>query len=321
MNPLRFGLIGCGQFGAFLARAAVATGRLQLVAATDSDAARADTLAAEHQAAACADAAALLAHPAVDVVLIATPPALHMQHAIAAARAGKPVFLEKPMAIGEHACEAINAAVREAGVNLMVGHVLRYFEPYRAIAAAYRAGKLGRALHLSIWRLEHDFLNISPWKGQRAVSGGYLYEVAAHELDWLRAMLGEPTAIQAQITRQPSSAHQLEDTVALQLMFPGGAGVHYLGGAGFPRNEHGFHLRFEHATLNSDQAFDPARVQVASSTGLTAADLGFGDADPYSIELNAWLDSLATGSPPPITGEDAAQTVALIEAAYRAAGW
>ncbi|WP_018749571.1 Gfo/Idh/MocA family protein [Chitiniphilus shinanonensis] len=321
MNPLRFGLIGCGQFGAFLAKAAIATGRLRLVAATDSDAARADALAAGHGATACPDTAALLAHPEVDAVLIATPPALHMQHAIAAARAGKPVFLEKPMALGERACQTINAAVREAGVNLMVGHVLRYFEPYRAIAAAYRAGRLGRALHLSLWRLEHDFLDISPWKGQRAVSGGYLYEVAAHELDWLRAMLGEPTAIQAQITRQPSSAHQLEDSVALQLVFPGGTGVHYLGGTGFPRNEHGFQLRFEYATLTSDQAFDPARVQVASSAGLTVADLGFGDADPYALELNAWLDSLQAGTPPPITGEDAARTVALIEAAYRAAGW
>ncbi|BCL74802.1 hypothetical protein JHS3_05380 [Jeongeupia sp. HS-3] len=318
-SDLRLGLIGCGQFGAFLAATAEKTGSARVVAVTDVDPARTAKLAALHSARACADEQALLALGEVDAVLIATPPAQHQGNAINAARAGKHIFLEKPMALGEAACAEINAAVRDAGVSLMVGHVLRYFEPYRSIARAYRTGKFGRALHFSFWRLEHDFLQISPWKGQRAGSGGYLYEVAAHELDWLRTVLGEPLAVQAQISKRPAS-HELEDTVALQLAFAGGTSVHYLGGTAFPANSHGYCLRFEHATLSSDVAFDPARLRIESTTGLSPDDLEFDTTDPYLLELNDWIASLDSGTPP-ITGDDAAATIALIESAYRSAGW
>ncbi|GHD56907.1 Gfo/Idh/MocA family protein [Jeongeupia chitinilytica] len=321
MNRVRLGLIGCGQFGLFLASTAVQTGRTRIVAVTDVDPARSAKAAALLGARACADEAALLALSELDAVLIATPPAQHCDNAVRAAGAGKAVFLEKPMALGNAACEAINAATAAANVPLMVGHVLRWFEPYRAIADLYRAGRLGRALHLSFWRLERDFLNIAPWKAQRAGSGGYLYEVAAHELDWLRTLLGEPESIETQIGKQQPSPHEIEDTVALQLRFADGASAHYLGGTAFPGNSHGFCLRFEHATISSDVAFDPARVRLTSPTGLTLDDLAFSDADPYRQELDAWLDSLAAGQAMPVTGADAAATVRLIESAYRAGRW
>ncbi|AOY02001.1 Gfo/Idh/MocA family protein [Jeongeupia sp. USM3] len=321
MMHFRLGLIGCGQFGMFLAQTAVQSGRARIVAVTDVDPARGAKAAAQFGARACADDAALLGQPGLDAVLIATPPAQHRDNAIRAARSGKALFLEKPMALGNAACEAINAAAAESGAPLMVGHVLRWFEPYRAIADLYRSGRLGRALHLSFWRLEHDFLGISPWKGQRAGSGGYLYEVAAHELDWLRTLLGEPEAIGTQISKRLPSPHELEDTVALQLRFADGASAHYLGGTAFPDNSHGFCLRFEHATISSDAAFDPARVRLASPAGLTLDDLAFSTVDPYRQELDAWFDSLAAGRPAPVTGTDAAATVRLIESAYRAGGW
>ncbi|HSC81438.1 MAG TPA: Gfo/Idh/MocA family oxidoreductase, partial [Chitinolyticbacter sp.] len=242
------------------------------------------------------------------------------EHAITALRAGKQVFLEKPMALSETDCAAINQACTASGRQLMVGHVLRWFEPYRAIAAAYRSGQLGRALHGSFWRLEHDFLQIAPWKGQRAGSGGYLFEVAAHELDWLRSVFGEPRSVAADIDKRPPSMHELEDRVALQLVFADDFGVHYLGGTGFSANSHGFCLRFEHATIESDAAFDPARIRITQH-GAHPITLDFSPTDPYRAELDAWLDSLAQQQAMPVSGADAAATVALIASAYRAAGW
>lgn len=322
MNPVSFaiGLIGCGQFGHFLAQAAMGTGRIGLKAVCDQDQQRAAHLATELDAEACDGVAALCARPDIEAVLIATPPAHHAAHAIAALQAGKHVFLEKPMALSEADCTAINHACAESGRQLMVGHVLRWFEPYRAIAAAYRAGLLGQALHGSFWRLEHDFLKIAPWKGQRAGSGGYLFEVAAHELDWLRSVFGEVQSIAAGIDKRQPSTHQLEDRVALQLGFADGFCVHYLGGTGFPANSHGFCLRFENTTIESDAAFDPARVRITEH-GPHPITLAFSAIDPYRAELDAWLDCLATQQTMPVTGEDAAATVALIASTYRHAGW
>jgi len=223
------------------------------------------------------------------------------------------------MAIGTAACAEINAAVRKAGLTLMVGHVLRYFEPFCTITRLAREGFFGKAYHADVWRLERDYLRLAGWKARRTSSGGYLYEVGAHELDWLRQLFGEPGVVHALVRKELSSENEIEDRVAVQIGFETGALGSYLGGAGFPHQDHGFCLRFERATLRSAQAFDPRALNIAGM--VRPVELTFSSEDPFEAEMRDWLTCLSEGKPMTITGEDAAKTVALIEAAYASAEW
>jgi predicted dehydrogenase len=254
-------------------------------------------------------------------VIIALPTFLHRESVIRAAEAGKHIFLEKPMALNLADCRKMTASVEKAGLTLMVGQVLRYFEPFRTITRWSQTGRLGKPLHGAIWRLERDFLRLAPWKGRRSLSGGYLYEVGAHELDWMRCLFGEPAAVQALVQKAQPAEHEIEDIVSVQIRFDSGAAGSYLGGTVFPYTEYGFCLRCENATIRSADAFDPqaASVEWLGEAGPETIGLVFEAANPFEAEIRDWLASLAAGSRAPISGEDASRTVALIEAAYESA--
>jgi len=171
---LRVGLWGCGGMGNLLARALVATGDAQLVAAYDlrSDAA-AETVR-EHGGRAVASAEALLSTPGLDGVMIALPSYLHAPAVLQAANAGVGIFCEKPMALNAADCRRMIAAARDRGVALMVGHVMRYYEPYRSILRWQAEARFGRLFAASIWRF-FDGRRMAVkggWQASRDKSGG-----------------------------------------------------------------------------------------------------------------------------------------------------
>jgi predicted dehydrogenase len=318
---IQIGVLGCGMMGQTLAQAVAASGMGRVRAVFDVDPAKSAALAELHGAEAAASEEALLATDGLQAVIIALPTFLHRESVLKAAEAGKHIFLEKPMAFGLADCREMTAAVEKAGVTLMVGHVLRYFEPFRTITRWSGAGRFGKPLHGAIWRLERDYLRLAPWKGRRSLSGGYLYEVGAHELDWMRCLFGEPAAMQAVVQKAQPAEHEIEDIVSVQIQFDSGAAGSYLGGVGSPSTEYGFCLRYEKATVRSANAFDPQAVKVEwlGETGQEPTELDFEGADPFEAEICDWLANLNRGSQIPITGEDASRTVALIEAAYEGA--
>jgi predicted dehydrogenase len=315
--PIHIGLIGCGNIGSVHAGAIQGSGIGLLTAVYDVDPARAQALATRYRAHACQSESELLARDDIHAVLIATPTALHADTAIRAAAAGKAIFLEKPMCLTSVDCERVLAAVRGHGVSLMVGQVLRYFEPFRSILEWSRAGWLGKALHVHIWRMEKDFLNIADWKRSRAMSGGFLYEVSCHEFDFLRVLIGEPIQVEAELHKAAGATHEIEDSVGVSMQYASGAIAQYIGGTGFPRTEYGFCLRFEKVMLESSDGFDPLALRATPAPGSTFSMLPFEREDPYYAEIRAWLECLLQDKPMPVTGQDAATTVALIEKIYR----
>jgi predicted dehydrogenase len=317
---IQIGLIGCGAMGRTLAQAVAATGLGRIRMVFDIDEAKSAAFVQVCPAEVSAAEEALFANPDLQAVILAVPPYLHKESVLKAASLGKHIFLEKPMALDLPACQEMNEAVRRGGLTLMVGHVLRYFEPFRTLTHWTQEGRFGRALHGELWRLEKDYLRLAPWKSRRALSGGYLFEIGAHELDWMRCLFGEPTGVQAAVQKTLPSEHEIEDLVSVQVQFDSGGIGSYLGGAGFPKTEYGFRLRFERATVCSENAFDPLAVKFDWMEGTEPQEISFGGGDPFEAEMHTWLASLLDGGPVPISGEDAEQTIALIEAAYASAG-
>lgn len=309
--------------GTSLARALVATGEASLAAVWDGRPEAAAELATRFQTAATRSAEELLAHPGLDGVIIALPPYLHAPSAVQAAEAGLHVFVEKPMALDTDSCQSMISAAARYGVQLMVGQVLRYYEPYRSILRWTAEQRFGTLFAASIWRVTTDkgFALEGHWRSSRAKGGGYLFEVSVHELDMLRCLMGQPQTVYAMQQKHRPRQHEIEDYVAVQTGFVQGGVANYEGGSGSHVGRYGFRLYYEGATLTSDAAFDPKALQIHRDDGQTPIPLHgeFASEHPVEAELRHWLAALRGEAPVPIPGQEGLATVAFVETAYRSA--
>lgn len=147
-RTLKVGVVGLGFFGARHARIYAEHPAAELVAVCDSDPARTAQVAAETGARGFDELRAMLALPDLDAVSICLPDRLHEQAAVAAARAGKAMLLEKPLAHDAAAARNIVAAVEAGGVRFMVGHILRFDARYVKTFHAAAPERLGRPIHV-----------------------------------------------------------------------------------------------------------------------------------------------------------------------------
>jgi predicted dehydrogenase len=312
--------------GRSLAQALVETGEARLAVVHDLIPEAASKVACEYGTRVAGSAGEMLATRSLDGVLIAVPPYLHIPAAIQAAQAGIDIFLEKPMSTHVAGCRQILDAARQHGVKLMVGQVLRYYEPYRSILRWRADGRFGDVFAASIWRMTNGQRWSRPgapatWRASRAKSGGYILEVGAHELDMLRCLMGQPETVYATLQKVLPYEHEMEDHIAVHVGFaPGGTAV-YEGGGGSMVSRYGFRLYMGSATLISDSAFDPTALQVYDRDGqiIESLDSEFTTEHPVQTELRGWLAALRGEAPIPIPGEEGLATVALAEAAYQSA--
>ena len=319
---LRIGLWGYGNMGNSLAQALMATKQAQLVTVYDVLPEAASKAAGLYEAHTADSAEALLAYPQLDGVIIALPPYLHASAAIQAAEAGLDIFVEKPMALTVLDCQRMIEASRERAVDLMVGHVLRYYEPYRSILRWHRQGRFGQIHAASIWRTTPGakWAVEGHWRASRAKSGGFLSEVAVHELDMLRCLLGKPETVYASEGKFMPWRHEMEDYIAVQIHFAAGD-ASFEGGGGTHVGRYGFRFCFEGATILSDSAFEPQALQVFDPQGakVEAVQSEFSADNPVQQELQDWLAALRGERAVPVPGDEGLANVALVEAAYRSA--
>ena len=246
-----------------------------------------------------------------------------------AAEAGLDIFCEKPMATTVDSCREMLSAVEHYNVKLMVGHVLRYYEPYRSIRSWAAEGRLGRLFAASIWRMTNGARwTTMPgnWRTLRAQSGGYLLEIGAHELDMLHCLMGRPETVYATEQKVLPYPHEMEDHIAVQIRFEEGGSALYQGGGGSSVPRYGFRFFFEGATLISESAFDPNVLQIYDREGreyetlCRELDVHLSHAaHPVEAELRAWIAALRGNAPIPISGKEGLATVVLAQAAYQSA--
>ena len=199
---LRMGFMGAGGMGTGLATAAAELDNCQIVCIQDPILERAQTLAEKTGAEYCQTNDELLARPDVEAVVIAPPNHLHKDLTVAAARAGKHAFCEKPMALNVADARAMIAACEQAGVKLMIGQVLRYLPPFVWIKEFIDAGNLGEPFAMQITRMGGHWNGgyvEGGWRMHRESCGGPLFEFSAHEIDFMRLILGEARSVYAHL--------------------------------------------------------------------------------------------------------------------------
>ena len=230
MTEVRWGIIGCGAVTEVKSGPAFGkVGRSRVVAVMRRDARLAADYANRHNVPRWyADATGLIEDPEVNAVYVATPPNMHKAYAIRCMEAGKPVYVEKPMALNAQECAEMLAASRANGTPLFVAYYRRRLPRFLKIRELIASGAcIGtpRFVTCMLHRpLEARYRNPAelPWTVMPEISGGGLFvDLACHTLDVLDFLFGEITSVRGHASSQ-SNAYPAEDCVSMSFLFRNG---------------------------------------------------------------------------------------------------
>ncbi|WP_421726135.1 Gfo/Idh/MocA family oxidoreductase [Bauldia sp.] len=325
---VRFCLVGGGRAGRV--HAATLTRHLSgaaITAVVDADegvrqAAEAD-FAPGHGYATIADA---LEDGGFDAVVITTPTFTHAELAVQAAKGGKHVFLEKPMALSLAECDAIIAACEEAGVRLQIGFMRRFDPEFRAAFERIEGGEIGQPMVVK--SLTHGPGLPPPWARDLAKSNGMLAEVNSHDLDCVRWLMGsDPIRVMSETANFKGKARGVDDpdfydTVLTQLRFDNGG----LGSvSGICPCDYGYDARVEIVGEKGIMQIGDMRGQAI----VACTDRDGGLRTPiyrtwpqrfawgYIEEMRHFVDCIREGRDPEPSGADGRWAVALVLAGRR----
>jgi UDP-N-acetyl-2-amino-2-deoxyglucuronate dehydrogenase len=224
---IRFGLLGCGRIAK--RHSDLLGGNhikgASLVAVCDPLRARADAIASKFGVPAHCGMDDFLARKDIDVVAVLTPSGMHPEHVIAAAKAGKHVVVEKPMALRLQDADAMIRACDEAGVKLFIVKQNRFNVPVVKAREALEAGRFGRLILGTVrvrWCRDQAYYDQDAWRGTWAYDGGVLTNQASHHVDMLEWFFGDVVSVHARAITALAKI-ETEDTAVATLKFKNGA--------------------------------------------------------------------------------------------------
>lgn len=220
----QIGIIGAGDYGEQHAQALAELSNVKLVAASRTNASALNDFTSKYGGTAYTDYQDLLNDNSVDIVVIATPHHFHTEIALATARAGKHILLEKPIAPTLQECEAIVQAVEDTQVKFMVGHVNHFVPAYQVAKQMLESGEMGEVV-LGLATMQKYWMadNRRNWHLNRQTGGGVWMTVGIHPLDRMIWLIDSPvTSVAAQLS---TSFHEqgADDTGMVFLRYASGA--------------------------------------------------------------------------------------------------
>jgi len=225
LDQVRWGIIGCGDVtevksGPGLQKAEGSS----LVAVMRRNGRLAEDYAKRHGVAKWySDAQALIDDPDVNAIYVATPPDSHATYVVAAAKAGKPVYVEKPMGRSYQECVSMVAACEEADVGLYVAYYRRALPRFLKIKSLIESGAIGDVRYVKIQQHQYlrddELAELKPWRVIESISGGGKFlDYGSHTLDIMAYLLGDITYVDGTATNG-GGAYDVEDTVTANLTF------------------------------------------------------------------------------------------------------
>jgi predicted dehydrogenase len=267
---------------------------------------------------------ALLADPGVDAVYIPLPNHLHLDWTIAAARAGKHVLCEKPLALTAGDAERMVEAADAAGVHLMEAFMYRHHPSWVAVGELVANGRIGRLAAVQTW---FSYFNDDPSNIRNVLDfgGGALYDIGCYCVNLSRLLFGgEPTRVTSAIRRDPTDGTDTLTSAILE--FDGGISsftcstrtetdqrVHIYGDAGRISIAIPFNIPPDRPTTISLTAGGDPPVAPATEV------MTFPTKDPYAAEVEAFSSAILDVGPTPVPPQDAVANLRVIESIFTAA--
>lgn len=260
-------------------------------------------------------------NPDIDAVYIVLPNSMHAEYTIRAAKAGKHVLTEKPMANTPRECEQMIAACREAKRKLMVAYRCRY-EPYnQALIKIAREGELGP---IKVVVSDHGFNIGDPtqWRLKRELAGGgSLMDIGVYALQAARYTTGEePTEVSAMSYTTPNDPRfgEVEETINFQLRFPSGALAQCTSSYGYAgQNRIRVIGTKGWAELEPATSYTGLRMKVRRGGVLEERDLG--QRDHFMAEMDHFSECVMKDQDPLTPGEEGLRDLKIMMAIYEAA--
>jgi 1,5-anhydro-D-fructose reductase (1,5-anhydro-D-mannitol-forming) len=338
-RTVRWGIVGCGWVARdYVAPGIVAAPHAELAALCDpDDRARGRIAALAPQAAPHADLDAFLATPGLDAVYVATPNHLHAPIVEAAARAGKHVLCEKPMATSVEDAERMVVACREAGVQYATAFDQRFQAYHRRLRDLIAAGRMGTITAVRIhyacwtpvdWRPPTDDGSHDNWRvDPNRAGGGAFIDLAPHGLDLTQYLLDDEIEEVACLLQRHVHAYPVDDGAALIGRLRGGA------------------LLTHNVAYNCPDAFPRRTLEIVGTEAMAIARNTMGqtpggslqlidhdgaienivvdpaaDVSPFQTQIAHFSRSVITNTPFPFTPERDLHTMRLLDAAQQGNG-
>lgn len=222
---VKFAIVGCGAIGSRHAAVVDAENRGKIAAFCDCEIAKAEHLSLKYGEVKCfSDYDEMLSSTDASVINICTPHGLHAEMAIKAARSGKHILVEKPMALTVADASAMIKAAEENNVHLMVVKQNRFNVPIALTKQAIDSGKLGRVFMVQcavLWNRHDGYYADSNWRGSKILEGGALYTQASHFIDLLNWWFGDVVDVQSEVATR-NHLIEIEDCGNALLTFDSG---------------------------------------------------------------------------------------------------
>jgi myo-inositol 2-dehydrogenase/D-chiro-inositol 1-dehydrogenase len=317
---LTFAQFGAGRIGAIHAANIAASGDARLKYIIDVNAGAAGALAKRHGAR-TGDTAIALADPEVDAVIIASSTDTHADLAIAAAKAGKAIFCEKPIDLSLKRVDKCLAAVAKARVPMLVGFNRRFDPNFRSLHERLRAGEIGSVEQVIITSRDPGLPPIEYLK----VSGGQFRDMTIHDFDMARWLLGEePAEVYAagSCLVDPAVAKVGDIDSAMIVMRTASGRLCHINNS--RRASYGYDQRIE---VHGSKGRLSAGNRIATTVEKADAQSVSADkplyffleryADAYRAELAAFIAAVRGKKPMPVGPQDGRQALVLAEAALK----
>jgi predicted dehydrogenase len=337
MKVWNIGIIGAGVIADFHARAIGDIENAKLTGFCDGGSGRAKELAEKYSVKAFADYQQTVESDYVDIVAITTPSGFHLEPAVAAAEAGKHVICEKPLEVTLQRCDAMIEAHKKSGTLLGGIFQSRFNDclvPLKEAIAGGRFGKITYAgAYIPWWRADEYYKD--SWHGTwKLDGGGALMNQSIHTVDLLIDLMGPVESVQAYIG---ALGHDIEteDTSTAAVRFVNGVlGVIYGTTASYPGQSRRIEITGTGGTaVYLDDSFGVWQFaeereedeQIRRKFGEAGSKTG-GASDPTAISyqghrrnIQAFIDSLESGRPFVLSGEESRKAVEVVLAIYKSA--
>ncbi|MCW0000901.1 Gfo/Idh/MocA family oxidoreductase [Pararhizobium sp. YC-54] len=318
----RWGLIGASTIAHEWVIDAIRAVGGDIVSVMSTSAERGAKYASDHGIAkSVISVAALVGDPDVQAVYISTTNELHRDQAIAAAKAGKHVLCEKPLAMSLEDAHAMIKAARDAGVVMATNHHLRGAATHRAMRDAIAAGKIGKPLAARVFHAVYLPPHLQGWRLDRPeAGGGVILDITVHDTDTLRFVLGDDPVEAVALGQYGGMAKAgLEDAAMGVLRFKSGLIAQFHDGFTTKYAETGFEVHGSDGSLvgrNCMSQKPVGTVTLRNADGET--ELPLDHRNLYENTLLAFDDAIAGKGKPLCSGEDGVWSLATGLAVMRA---
>ena len=242
VGRIRIALVGCGRISKNHLDAIAKVPEFVLVSVADSNAARASEIGSGHGVPGFGSLEEMLAQVPSDLVAVCTPSGLHPQHGVEAARAGRHVLTEKPMAISLAAADDLVQACDAASVHLFVVKQNRLNPPIQLLKRAVDKGRFGRIYMANTtvrWTRPQDYYDQESWRGTWEFDGGAMMNQASHYVDLMQWLVGPVESVMAKTATQARRIEAEDSGVAVLKFRSGALGVIEVNVLTYPRNIEG----------------------------------------------------------------------------------